>query len=32
MVKNKFGNIPVVNEHNYLKGMISDTNLMRVLF
>jgi len=32
MVKHKFGNIPVVNEHNNLKGMISDINLMKVLF
>jgi CBS domain-containing protein len=32
MVKHKFGNIPVVNEHSHLKGMISDTNLMKVLF
>ena len=32
MVKHKFGNIPVVNEHGHLKGMIFDLDLMKVLF
>jgi len=32
MVKHKFGNIPIVNEQNHLKGIISDSNIMKVLF
>ena len=32
MVKYKIGNIPIVNEENYLKGMISDIDLMTCLY
>jgi CBS domain-containing protein len=32
MIKYKFGNVPIVNEQNYLKGMISDIDLMKCMF
>jgi len=32
MVKNKFGNVPIINEQNYLKGMISDIDLMKCMY
>jgi len=32
MVKNKFGNVPIINEQNHLKGMISDIDLMKCMY
>ena len=32
MVKNKFGNVPIVNEEKHLKGMITDIDLMKCMY
>jgi len=32
MIKHSFGNVPIVNEQNQLKGMISDIDLMKCIY